>query len=244
MADEIEQIETTAELSLFQTIKMDFAEATGRRILGVLVLLVWLAFQWGWGNDILLPPITTRAFEAVDDGETWASAIASVVAGTGAGSLFWAVTQALDCIIVLTGLQLIPHLTARISRMIAKQGWMKPVSELSFGIRFFVAFLSGASLLCLADAFTTGESGVRSRWSVVIRSVALAVSGVALAVAVVLVSTAVGRRVPATAETADFVIRYARNPLTWLVIYGSLAGGSAIVGRLTGGGTEVSQPPE
>ena len=43
----------TREESLWQTIKGDFSQATGLRLLGVILMLTWMAFQWGWGNDIL-----------------------------------------------------------------------------------------------------------------------------------------------------------------------------------------------
>lgn len=217
--------------SLWQTVKRDFSSAAGARILGVVVLLMWMAFQWGWGNDILLPPIVARAFEAVDNGKTWLNGIAAIGAGTGAGGLFWGITQAVDALIVLSGLRLIPNITERISQFLRRQGWVKPFAELSFGTRFLIAYMSGASILCLVDVFATGQSGFRSRWKMVVQAVALAVAGVAIAVAVVCAAIAVGARVPATEGAADFILRYARNPLTWLVIYGSLVGISALSSR-------------
>lgn len=226
-------VEVSAEEpSLWHTVKGDLADAGGRRLLGVVAVLGWLAFQWGWGNDVLLPPIVTRAFELVDDGKTWPSAAGSIAAGTAAGSIFWALTQTLDGIIVLSGSRLVPRITARFSRLLARQGLIKPLTELSTGTRFLIAFASGASMLCLIDVFATGEPGVRGRVTMLRDAVTLAVGGVALAVFVVTTTTAIGRRVPATSEVAEVVLRYARNPVTWLVFYGSLVVGAAVVERI------------
>lgn len=218
--------------SLWQTVRGDFSQAAGFKVLGVIGVLGWMAFQWGWGNDVLLPPIIARAFEGVDDGETWPSAIGAVLAGTGAGSLFWAITQTLDGVIVLSGLRLVPGITDRVSRFLRRSGWVKPFSELSFGTRFLIAYASGASILCLVDVFATGRQGLRTRGRMLFEAVALAVAGVALIVAVITIAVAVGARVPATEAAAEVVVRYARNPLTWLVIYGSVVFVSAITGRL------------
>jgi len=201
-------------------------------------MLAWMAFQWGWGNDILLPPIVANAFEPVDDRETWSSAFAAVLAGTGAGSAFWALTQTIDGLVVLGGLRFIPGITQRISAFLKRQGWVKPYAELSFGTRFLIAYLSGASVLCLVDVFATGEPGLRSRRLMLAKSVGLSVAGVALVIAVVTSATAIGARVPALADEAEVVLRYAKNPLTWLVIYGSLVSLSSLVSRLRASNAE------
>ena len=221
--------------SLWQTVRGDFARASGLRIVGLVVMIAWLAFQWGWGNDVLLPPIVTRAFEAVDDGAGWLNGLGAVGAGVGAGSLFWGFTQALDGVIVLSGFGLIPGITARISRYLTRKGWVKPFHELSLGTRFLVAYLSGASVLCLVDVFATGRQGLRHRRRILAQAVGLAVAGVAIAILVVTSAVAIGARVPATEGAAEVVVRYARNPLTWIAIYGSAAILSAAASRLGAG---------
>lgn len=228
--------EPTTQETVWQTVKGDFASTTGLRALGVVGLLAWMAFQWGWGNDILLPPIVTRTFGAVDNGTTWPSAAAAIVAGTGMGGLFWGITQTLDAIIVLAGLRLVPGITNRISTVLSRQGWMKPVHQLSLGTKFLIAFASGASMLCLVDVFATGQQGLRARLPLIAEAVALAVAGVGVAIAMIVTITAVGRRVPATADQAELVLRYAQNPLTWFVIYGTAIG-------LSSGWSRWRRPP-
>ncbi len=235
--------EADPEPSLWSTIKGDFANATGARVLGVLGMMIWMAFQWGWGNDVLLPPIVARAFDAIDDSSTWPSAIGAIGAGTVAGSGFWGITQAFDGVVVLAGFGLIPATTARISRTLRRHGLVKPYHELSFGTRFFVAYLSGASVLCLIDVMATGRPGLQPRRRILAEAVAMAVAGVAIVIVVITSAIAIGARVPATEGAAEFVVRYARNPLTWLALYGTLALGSAIAGRLRGRDTSPSPAP-
>lgn len=231
------------ELTLWQTVKSDFAASTGRRVLGVAAVFLWMAFQWGWGNDVLLAPIAATAFEAVDDGQTWLSAAAASGAGTGAGSLFWAVTQALDGIIVLSGLALIPGMTGRIGAFLRRKDWVKPVAELSFGTKFLIAYATGASVLCLVDVFATGRPGLRGRGRMLAEAVALSVGGVAVVIAAITVTTSIGARIEATAEAAELVVRYAKNPLTWLVIYAVAVGLSSLRSRWMDAraGAEVNQ---
>ena len=63
-------------------------------------------------------------------------------------------------------------------------------------------------------------------------AVAMAVAGVAIVIVVVSTAAAIGERVPSTADATEVVIRYASNPLTWIVIYGGGMLLSAAVGRL------------
>jgi hypothetical protein len=223
-----------SELTLWETVKSDFAQSTGLRLLGVAAMFLWMAFQWGWGNDILLPPIVATAFEAVDDGETWSTAIGASAAGTAAGSLFWGVTQAIDGIIMMLGLRLVPGVTARIGSFLQRKGWVKPVAELSLGTKFLIAYATGASVLCLIDVFATGEPGLRSRRGLLAQAVGLAVAGVAAAIAVVTIVTAIGTRIEATEDAAEVIVRYAKNPLTWLVLYAAVVGLSSLRSRLGG----------
>ena len=75
-------------------------------------------------------------------------------------------------------------------------------------------------------------------------AVVLAVAGVAIAIAVVTTAIAVGARIAATSGAAEVIVRYARNPLTWLVIYGTAIGGSALLERLRTGGHTADTPAD
>lgn len=218
--------------TVWQTARADLAQATGWRALGVGIVLIWMAFQWGWGNDVLLPTIVSRTFEAIDDSQRWPTGFAAVGAATAVGSIFWGATQSIDVVIVLTGLGLIPGVTDRISRLLNEQGWVKPYRELSLGARLLIAYASGASALCLIDVFATGQSGLRGRRRMLVESVTLSVGTVAAVVVLVTSALAIGARFPASQGATEIFVRFARNPMTWIVFYGSLIGGSALIERL------------
>lgn len=217
--------------TVWQTVRGDIRRATGRRLAGVLVIVVWMVFQWGWGNDIVLPTIVVRTFEAVDDGQTWLAGGSAIGAATLVGGLFWALTQSIDVWLVVSGCALIPGVTNRISDALRRQGLVKPYAELSLATRLVLAYMSGASLLCLLDVFATGEVGLRHRRAIVIEAISLAIATVSIVVVIVTSALALGARVPATRGVTDVVVQFARNPLTWLAIYGAFVGLPALVGH-------------
>jgi hypothetical protein len=128
---------------LWQTVKGDFSRATGFTFVGVIALLAWMAFQWGFGNDALLPPIVTATFDRVDDGSTWRGGFAGVGAAMLAGFLFWAATQAFDAVVMLCGLRLIPGITERVSSLLRRKGWVTPYDDMSSSTRWIIRMPPG-----------------------------------------------------------------------------------------------------
>ncbi len=226
------------ERSVWQTVRADIRRASGSRLAGVVLVLLWMAFQWGWGNDVLLPTIVGRVFDAIDDGDQWRTGGAAVGAATAAGSLFWAVTQFIDGVVVLTGTRLIPGVTRRISAALGRQGWTKPYADISLPTRIVIAYVSGASALCLLDVFASGREGLRGRKAMLGEAVLLAVASVGAVILIVTVALAVGARIPATEPAASVVVRLVQNPLTWIVLYGGGMAVSAAVSRLMPGPSE------
>jgi hypothetical protein len=222
--------ESAAPPTLRQVIRGDFAAASGLKLLAIVLLLAWMAFQWGLGNDILLPTIAANGYDSVDDGETWSRGLAAVGVAALAGGGFWAMTQALDAVVVLGGLRLIPGITERLSSYLRRKGWVTPYAEMKWSTRWIIAYATGVSLLCLIDVFATGTQGVKQRRGMIAGAVALSAGTVGALVALVAGAALTASRIPATEDGAVVFIRFAKNPLTWVVIYAVVF----LVGRLTG----------
>lgn len=205
--------------SLWQTVRGDFASAAGWRVLAVAVVLAWMAFQWGLGNDILLPSIAATAFDGVDDGTTWSRGIAGVSAAAGAGFAFWALTQLIDVVVVMTGLRLLPGITDRLSRFLRRKGWVTSYEDMKWSTRWIIAYASGASLLCLVDVLATGRQGLGPRKTMAGSAILLSAGSVGVVVALVAAAAMIGKRIPATTDEAEAFVRYARNPLMWIAVF-------------------------
>ncbi len=196
-----------------------------------MALLAWMGFQWGFGNDVLLPSIAATGFDAIDDGETWTSGFAAAAVAGVAGGGFWALTQTLDAIVVMSGLRLVPGLTQRLSTYLTRKGGVTPYAEMTWSTRWVIAYATGVSVLCLVDVFATGRQGVRDRSVMIATSVALSAGTVGVVVGLAATATMVATRVPATASGAEVFLRWAKNPLTWVAIFAVVF----LVGRLMNG---------
>lgn len=208
--------------SVWETAKRDLSGATGLGPLAVVGLLVWMAFQWGFGNDAVLPTVAANSFDLADDGDSWGRGIIGVGAAMAAAFLFWGASQLLDAVIMLAGLRLIPRLTQRISHYLTRKNLVKPYDELRWTTRWGLAYATGVSVICLVDVFATGRPGLAGRRSMILVSVLLSAGTVSLAVGLVVGAAMVATRIPAVADEAEVFIGVAKNPLTWIGLFGVL----------------------
>jgi hypothetical protein len=81
------------------------------------------------------------------------------------------------------------------------------------------SYATGASALCLVDLFATGEGGLHDRRRIAVSAVLMSAGTVSLVVGLVVTAAMVATRVPATEGAADTLIRFAKNPLTWILIF-------------------------
>lgn len=204
--------------SVWATVKSDFRQATGLRIVAVTLLLAWIAFQWGFGNDAVLPALAAWALDAVDDGETWSAGIAAIGASTLVAFLFWGATQVIDAVVMLTGLRFVPRTAQRVSLFLRSKGWVTAYADMKWSTRWMIAYISGASAICLIDSFATGRPGLKQRRRMIAEATLLSAGSVAGIVGLVAAAAAVARRFPSTERGAEIFIRFAKNPLTWIVI--------------------------
>lgn len=223
--------EIKSKRKLLNDVVADIRSNTGLAAIGVIGIVVWIAFQWGFGNDVLLPTITARVYNALDRPPNWSPGVVSVVASTAAGGVFWAVTQLIDALVVLTGLRLLPRVGRRFSEWLQSKYWVKPVDEMQATTRWAIAYGAGVSVLCLIDALATGQPGVARRKGLIAESIAFSAGTIAAIIAVVATATMAAQRHPALQPTAAFIARYAANPLTWIAIIAAVVGIGSVRGR-------------
>jgi hypothetical protein len=213
---------------LLQVVWADLRAAAGWRLVGVLGVLAWMVFQWGFGNDAILPSVAANAFYLVDDGQTWWRGVLGVLAAAAAGGGFWALTQTIDGLVVVAGLTLVPGISGRLSNYLRGKGWVTPYEEMRWSTRWMISYATGTSVLCLVDVFATGRHGVRHRLGLILTAAGLAAGTVTLVTIAVVTAAMIATRVPATEAGAEVFIRWARNPLTWIAIFATVF----VIGRL------------
>ena len=215
--------------SFRQAARADLAGASGIRVLGVVALLSWLLFQWGIGNDALLPAISARAFDAFEDPTVidvasgdlhWGAGVLAALAAGFAGFVFWTLTQLLDAVLVLMGTRLVPNVVGRLGENLRQRGWVKEWRELAWSTRWMIAYGVGASAAGLVDALATGRPGVAGRRWMICSAALVSSVTVGLIVTAVAGAAVVGLRIEGAQPATEVFIRYAKNPLTWLAIFG------------------------
>ena len=209
--------------SLRNDITEDLWTNTGVTLVAGAATLAWLAFQWGFGNDVLLPTITARVYNAIEQPPNWQTGITAAAAATAAGGAFWALTQLLDTVIVLAGLRLLPRVSHRLGNWLTTKHLIIPYDQMRPTTRWAIAYVAGASAVCLIDALATGQPGIARRRTMIAQTIALSAGTITLIVATVTTATMAGQRTPALQPAASTLANYAANPLTWVAVVAVIA---------------------
>jgi hypothetical protein len=221
-----------ADVPYWPLVRRDLSRLTALRFASAVAMTAWIIFQWGFGNDALLPVLVARTGTWIDDETTL---IRLVLATTGAGLvglLFWAVTQTIDAVVVIAGADLMPNTVARLSAGLRRRGWVKPWAELSWVDRWLIAYGAGASAAVLVDALATGRPGLHGRRSMVASAVALSSGSVGLVSFVITGLALSGLRFPSTEPAARRIIAVVSSPLFWLAVLSAVFIGSRLRHRL------------
>lgn len=189
----------------------DFREAGWARRSLLLLVLAWLAYEWGIGNETVTPFLLVQVINAVPG--------PAVIAATFAvGFLFTLAQQFIAGITVLWGFSIF-HRTAdaawrRLRDAMGREptGW----ASLGWGGRAIVVFTLGTTAVALIEIVTSGRVGVRRHVGIVARGALLCALLVGLAGATAAAIAEIGRRVEVLAGPTDWILRILGNPLFWL----------------------------
>lgn len=211
--------EPTQRLTLRRAIAADAKAANLWRTLALVVVLVLLFFEWGAGNETIL---VTAMASTYDNNPNWLGVglvfvvgfavafaiqlVAGLISSVGYGALANITTVARNFLL-------------RIRPDLEGTNWW----SLGWGPRFFVAFAIGASAVVLLQQTTTGETGWRAHWRVVLQSATLTAFGAGIVGAALTGLAQIGRMVPATEPAVDAFIGFASSPWPWFALFTGIA---------------------
>ncbi len=198
---------------------------------------LWVAYEWGPGNETLTPWILARIIGSNHG-------IAVIPVTFVVGFAFTAVQQLASGWTALAGFSLFDR-TSQAAWARLKGGRASVPGNwygLSWWARCSVVFTLGTTAVALIQVMTTGEVGVR-RHARAVRSSAMLCGAIVGTIGGLAASVAyLGRRVHALTRGTDWVIRILGNPLFWLgmlVVFGALGAASR---RASGQDVESTGP--
>ncbi|MEZ5228614.1 MAG: hypothetical protein R2710_18670 [Acidimicrobiales bacterium] len=200
-------------------IATDARAASTSRLAALITLIVALLYEWGSGNETLNVTVIASAYERH-------LGVVGIAMATLVGGVAPALLQVVTGSIAALGFAAVTATTdkswsslLRLRPDLAGSSWLglRPLGQ------FAVAFGLGASVAVLIEQMTTGRSGLRAMLPVIARSAAytgLGAAGVSLALTS---ATESARRFERTRPAADFLLRWATNPVVWFVLFTLLA---------------------
>lgn len=200
---------TTAGLRA--AIATDFRAATGWRRVALAGVVVWLAYEWGPGNETVTPWVVARVIDANDG-----AAVIALSAAVGFG--FTAIQQLLAGFTALAGFSMFMRTSRAAVAHLGAQWGATPVrwDELGFWSRCAVSFGLGTTAVAALQIVATGEVGVRPHLAVIRRSALLCAGLVGVLAAVAGTLAWAGRRSERFVGPTERALDVLSNPLLWL----------------------------
>ncbi len=207
---------------LAAVIRSDFAGARWSSRLALAGVVVWLAYEWGPGNETLTPFILARVIGHFDG-------VAVIPLTALVGFAFTTVQQLASGFTALTGFSMFERTSGAAWRRLARRFDVVPGrwDQLSWPARCVLVFGLGTTAVVLVQITASGSVGVRRHRGVVVRSATLCGALVAAVGAFGASLALAGRRVDALRGATQGVLRVLGNPLFWfgLVVLGALVRG-------------------
>jgi len=211
--------EASARLTLRKAIVADAQAANLWRTIALVVVLVLLFFEWGAGNETVL---VTAMASTYDANPNWFGVGLVFLVGFAVAGII----QLVAGLISSVGYGALANITTvarnfllRIRPDLEGTNWW----SLGWGPRFFVAFAIGASAVVLLQQTTTGDTGWRAHWKVVLQSATLTAFGAGVVGALLTGVAQIGRLFPATEPAVDAFIGFASSPWPWFVLFTGIA---------------------
>lgn len=200
-----------SQRALRDAVTADFRTSEPLRRVALCLVVFWLAYEWGIGNEVVTPWLLARV---ISDRPGLEAIPAAIVVGF----VFTALQQLLSGLTALVGFSMFNR-TARAAwqRLGARFGSIPGEwSTLGLFSRSVLVFGLGTTAVALAQITTTGEVGVRRHGRAVTESAALCGALVGVVAGVVGALAVAGRQIEMLAPFTEWMLRVLGNPLFWL----------------------------
>ncbi len=208
----------------------DVRSARFWQIVALVTVFLWLAFEWGPGNEIAVPTLLMGLLNRIPGPEAiLIMPIAGFCLGFG--------LQLISGLIASVGFSMLEN--TALAAWTTLQRW-RPDSEsknflsLGWAARWGVAFFIGTTAVVLIQLFTTGDARASRHTKAVMVSAALVgatIGAIALAISVAVV---LGRRFEAIEPFVDSTVNLLANPLFWICVLAVGLGVSQVGAKLRG----------
>lgn len=189
----------------------DFRQANWRRRIALVGVVIWLAYEWGPGNETVTPWVLVKIIH-----ESAGAVVIPIAAGVG--FTFTTLQQLASGITALAGFSIFDRTSLAAWELLTGRSVDPPGAwnRLGFFARCALVFGLGTTAVALIQIMSTGETGVRRHAPVIWRSALLCGTLVATIGAGVASLVYVGRRVDAISSGTEWILRLLGNPLFWL----------------------------
>lgn len=199
--------------SLRSAARTDYAEAGFRRRIALLAVLLWLAYEWGIGNETVTPLLLVNVIGETD-GAT------AILATTAVGFGFTLAQQLAAGFTALYGFSIFTRTGEAAWRRLQARFGSTPGEWSTLGLpaRAALVFGLGTTAVALLQIAATGDVGVRRHRRAVVESSVLVSVLVGFFGGLVAAIAVLGRRVEPLAGPTEWAIRILGNPAFWLAL--------------------------
>jgi hypothetical protein len=197
--------------SIRSAIASDFRTSHAARRVALIGVVLWMAYEWGPGNETVTPWLLVRV---IGHDEGWLTIPATAIVGF----VFTGVQQLASGLTALAGFSMFERTAAAAWERLRGDDDVAPIewTKLGWGARSVMVFGLGTTAVALTQIMSTGRVGVRRHLRVIVQSAALCGSLVALIGAAVATLAVIGRESEQLSGFTDGVIDVLGNPLVWL----------------------------
>jgi hypothetical protein len=209
--DEDQQVEGPRAPSIRSAIAFDYRRSSWARRASLLGVALWLAYEWGPGNETVTPWLLVNII-GHNDGAVAIPLTALV------GFAFTTTQQFASGVTALSGFSMFERTADAAWQRLHGDAPVAPLewSRLGWGARALMVFGLGTTAVALTQIMSTGHVGVRRHLRVIVQSAVLCGALVGLTGGVVAALAVLGRGSSRMSGATDWLLDVLGNPLLWL----------------------------